>query len=86
MTEPEFYLTMAVDLRAMSVKEAQELLEYMKKNKIVKYHARYIRLKRNEKKVAKKSVPKKKESDEEYFKRHVGVYSVGSNGTLNRWM
>ena len=56
MTEPQFYLTMAIDLREMSVKEAQELLEYMKKNNIVQYHARYIRLKRNEKNVAKKKI------------------------------
>ena len=55
MTEPQFYLTLAVDMRAMTAQDAKNLLEYMKKNDIVQYHARYIRLKRDEskKKVAK---------------------------------
>lgn len=44
MTDTEFTLTLAIDLHAMSYKDANRLLEYMKKEKIVIARNGYIRL------------------------------------------
>lgn len=44
MTDTEFTLTLAVDLRAMPYKDANRLLEYMKKENIVIARNGYIRL------------------------------------------
>lgn len=44
MTENEFTMTLSIDLRAMSYKDANRLLEYMKKENIVIARNGYIKL------------------------------------------